>query len=149
MKVKCAFCGKMVEEEDVKFRLTVGGETLSFCSLDCMYKSEPIEEFRHIGLSSLVINKTVFEFLAIVTGLGGVYYTLFEAGSNALMMDTISVMAAIAAMIVGVEHLRYVEEHRLVGRAVLLLGAIILCRYCSSSGSAGSAEASLTRALSG
>jgi YHS domain-containing protein len=126
MKVKCAFCGKMVEEEDVKFRLTVGGETLSFCSLDCLYKSEPIEEFRHISLSSLVLNKTVFEFLAIVTGLGGVYYTLFEAGSNALMMDTISVMAAIAAMIVGVEHLRYVEEHRLVGRAVLLLGAIIL-----------------------
>ena len=149
MKVKCAFCGKMVEEEDVKFRLTVGGETLSFCSLDCLYKSEPIEEFRHISLSSLVFNKTVFEFLAIVTGLGGVYYTLFEAGSNALMMDTISVMAAIAAMIVGVEHLRYVEDHRLVGRAVLLLGAIILCRYCSSSGSTGSAEASLTRALSG
>jgi len=126
MKVKCAFCGRMVEEEDVKFRLTVGGETLSFCSLDCLSKSEPIEEFRHISLSSLVLNKTVFEFLAFVTGLGGVYYTLFEASSNALMMDTISVMAAIAAMIVGVEHLRYVEEHRLVGRAVLLLGSIIL-----------------------
>jgi hypothetical protein len=108
----------MVEEEDVKFRLTVGGETLSFYSR--------AREFRHISLSSLILNKTVFEFLAIVTGLGGVYYTLFEAGSNALMMDTISVMAAIAAMIVGVEHLRYVEEHRLVGRAVLLLGTIIL-----------------------
>jgi hypothetical protein len=126
MRVKCAFCDKMVEEEDVKFRLTVGGETLNLCSLDCLYKSEPIEEFRRISLSSLVLNKTVFELLAIFTGLGGVYYTLFEAASNALIMDTISVMAAIAAMIVGVEHLRYVEEHRLVGRAVLLLGAIIL-----------------------
>jgi len=41
MKVKCAFCGKMVEEEDVKFRLTVGGETLSFCSLDCCTSPSP------------------------------------------------------------------------------------------------------------
>jgi hypothetical protein len=126
MKVKCAFCGKMVEEKDVKFTMTVGDETLSFCTTDCIYKSEPIEAFRHISLSSLVLNKTVFEFLAIVTGLGGVYYTLFEAGSNALMLDTISVMAAIAAMIIGVEHISYVEEHRLIGRAIFLLGAIIL-----------------------
>ena len=126
MKVLCAFCGKMVEEEDVKFRLAVGGETLSFCSLDCLYKSEPIEEFRHISLSSLILNKTVFEFLAIVTGLGGVYYTLFEAANNALMMDTISVVAAIIAMIIGIEHIRYVEEHEILKKGVILIGVTIL-----------------------
>ena len=51
---------------------------------------------------------------------------MFETGTNALFMDTISVLAAIAAMIIGVEHLRYVEEHRLVGRAVLLIGFIVI-----------------------
>jgi hypothetical protein len=35
-------------------------------------------------------------------------------------------MADITAITVEVEHIRYVEEHRLVSRAILLLGAIIL-----------------------
>ena len=41
-------------------------------------------------------------------------------------MDTVSVITAIAAMIIGVEHLRYVEEHMLVKRAVLMTGFLIL-----------------------
>jgi hypothetical protein len=116
----------MTEEEEVKFKLTMDGETLNYCCLNCLHESKPFESFGHIRLSSLVLNKTVFEILAILTGLGGVYYTLFETATNALFMDTISVFAAIAAMVIGVEHLRYVEEHRLVGRAVLLIGFIII-----------------------
>jgi hypothetical protein len=58
--------------------------------------------------------------------LGGFYYTLFEVGNRALLMDTVSVITAIAAMIIGVEHLRYVEEHMLVKRAVLMTGFLIL-----------------------
>ena len=112
--------------EEVKFKLTIDGETLNFFCLYCLHKSSLFESFGHIRLSSLVMNKTVFEILAILTGLGGVYYTLFETETNSLFMDTISVLAPIAAMIIGIEHLRYVEEHRLVGRAVLLIGFIVI-----------------------
>ena len=41
-------------------------------------------------------------------------------------MDTVSVITAIAAMMIGVEHLRYVEEHMLVKKAVLMSGVLIL-----------------------
>lgn len=71
-------------------------------------------------------NKTVFEMFAIITGLGGVYDTLFEVGNSVLIMDTISVMAAIAAMIIGVEYLRFAEQHALMRRIVLLVGKLIL-----------------------
>jgi len=126
MSIRCSICNKATEEEEVKFKLTMNGEPLNFCCLNCLHKSKPFESFEHVQLSSLVLNKTVFEILAILTGLGGVYYTLFETRTNALFMDTISVLAAIAAMIIGIEHLRYVEEHKLVGRTVLLIGFIII-----------------------
>ena len=74
----------------------------------------------------MVLNKTVFEFFAILTGIGGIYYTLFEAANNALMMDTISVLAAIIAMIIGIEHVRYVEEHEILKKGVILIGITIL-----------------------
>ena len=126
MSITCSFCGKMVEENKVKFRMTMGGEPLNFCILGCLYESKPFESIKHSSLSSLILNKTIFEVLALITGLGGVYYTLFETGKIALFMDTISVLAAIAAIIIGIEHLKYVEKHRLVGRAVLLIGFIVI-----------------------
>jgi len=126
VKVKCEFCNREVEEQDVKYRLTVGGRTLNYCGLGCLYSAEPLADIRHMSLSSMVLNKTFFEFLAIVTGIGGVYYTLFEVGNRALLMDTVSVITAIVAMMIGVEHLRYVEEHMLVKRAVLMSGVLIL-----------------------
>jgi hypothetical protein len=116
----------MVEEDKVKFRMTMSGEPLNFCGLNCLYESKPFESIKHSSLSSLILNKTIFEVLALITGLGGVYYTLFETGKIALFMDTISVLAAIAAIIIGIEHLKYVEKHRLVGRTVLLIGFIVI-----------------------
>lgn len=74
----------------------------------------------------MILNKTIFEVLALITGLGGVYYTLFETGKIAFFMDTISVLAAIAAIIIGIEHLKFVKKHRLVGRIVLLIGFIVI-----------------------
>ena len=126
MSTRCSICNKVTEEEEMKFKLTMDSETLNFCCSNCLHESKPFESFGHTRLSSLVLNKTIFEILAILTGLGGVYYTLFETGTNALFMDTISVLAAIAAMIIGVEHLRYVVEHKLVGRAVILIGFIVI-----------------------
>ncbi len=126
MSIRCSICDKVTGKEEEKIKLTIDGETLNFCCLHCLHESKPFESFGYMRLSSLVLNKTIFEILAILTGIGGVYYTLFETGTNALFMDTISVLAAIAAMIIGVEHLRYVEEHRLVGRAVLLIGFIVI-----------------------
>lgn len=125
MSISCSICNKVTKEDDI-IKLTMNEETLNFCCLNCLNEFNPFKSFGHIRLSSLVLNKTVFEILAILTGLGGVYYTLFETGTNALFMDTISVLAAIAAMIIGVEHLRYVEEHKLIGRAILLIGFIII-----------------------
>lgn len=124
--VKCAFCDKEVDEHEVKFSFSLGKKTYNICSLSCLYKSDLFEGFKHRSMSSLVLNKTLFEFFAILTGFGGVYYTLFEAGNNALIMDTISIVAAIAAMIIGVEHLRYVKEHGLIKKAVLFIGLTIV-----------------------
>ena len=36
-------------------------------------------------------------------------------------MDTVSVISAIAALVIGVEHLRYVEEHQLLRRSIAFL----------------------------
>lgn len=66
-----------------------------------------------------MLNKTFFEIVAIITGLGGVYYTLYEAGSRALLMDTFSVASAIAALMIGVDHLQYVREHDRAHKAVV------------------------------
>ena len=126
MQRKCEFCGKEVDEEESNFRLELGEETYNFCTLSCLHNSKPIGEIKHRNLSSLILNKTVFEFFAILTGIGGVYYTLFEAANNALMMDTISVVAAIIAMIIGIEHIRYVEEHEILKKGVILIGITIL-----------------------
>ena len=41
-------------------------------------------------------------------------------------MDTVSVISAIAALVIGVEHLRYVEEHQLLRRSIAFLSIIIL-----------------------
>jgi len=41
-------------------------------------------------------------------------------------MDTVSAIAAIAALVVGIEHLRYLKEHNLLRRAVLFIGIGIL-----------------------
>ena len=42
------------------------------------------------------------------------------------MMDTISVVAAIIAMIIGIEHIHYVEEHEILKKGVILIGITIL-----------------------
>jgi len=124
--VKCAACGKEVEEDHEVYEVSFGDRTFHFCSLSCLSESEPVTDIKHMHLSGVVLNKTVYELFAIITGLGGVYYTLFEAGDNALIMDTVSVIAAITAMIIGIEHLRYVENHQLVKRGVLIIGLLML-----------------------
>ena len=83
-------------------------------------------DFKHLSLSTLVLNKTLFEILAIITGFSGVYFTVYETGFMALLMDTVSVISALAAMVIGIEHLRYVEEHLLVKKAVLIIGVSII-----------------------
>jgi hypothetical protein len=122
--VKCACCGSEVEEDG--YMVSFGDKTLHFCGLSCFSHSEPVMDVRHMSLSELTLNKTVYELFAIITGLGGVYYTLFEIGDNALIMDTVSVIAAITAMIIGVEHLRYVEQHQLLKKGILIIGLLIL-----------------------
>ena len=77
-------------------------------------------------LSRVVLTKTFAEFVTIGTGIGGIIYTLLGSADRALVMDTLSAIAAIAALFVGIEHLRYLKEHDLLRRAVLLIGVGIL-----------------------
>jgi hypothetical protein len=73
-----------------------------------------------------VLNKTLFEVFALVTGLGGVYYSLRPMEPRALLFDTVSAVSAIVALIIGVEHLHYVEEHKLLSRAIVFIAVIVL-----------------------
>ena len=78
------------------------------------------------SLSSVVLSKTSAESLAILAGIVGIVYTLQSVVEIALVMDTLSAVAAISALFVGIEHLRYLKEHDLQRRAVLLIGISII-----------------------
>lgn len=124
----CVVCGESIAGEE-GITIERDGETHRFCCPSCMFESDTFDGYRHRSLSSLVLNKTLFEVLAIITGFGGVYYTLFDIARRALIMDTISVATALAAIFIGVEHLRYVEEHNLVKRALFFLSIITITGF--------------------
>lgn len=115
---KCSACGKEIDEK-TGVKLALNGETHHF----------HLHHVRSVSLrilSSVVLNKTFAELLAIGTGLGGIIYTILEIPGNPLVMDTLSAIAAIAALFAGIEHLRYLKEHGLLRRAVLLIAIGIL-----------------------
>jgi len=118
MLVKCSECAK---EVDVKkaVKLTIGGKSHYFH----LYH---VRNVAQRSLSSVVLSKTSAEFLAILAGIVGIVYTLQSVVEIALVMDTLSAVAAIAALFVGIEHLRYLKEHDLLRRAVLLIGISII-----------------------
>ena len=116
--VKCSECGKEVDEKKV-VKLTIDGKRHYF-------HLHHVRNVAQRSLSRVVLNKTFAEFVAIGTGIGGIVYTLQGVAESALVMDTFSAIAAIAALIVGIEHLRYLKEHDLLRRAVLLIGIGIL-----------------------
>ena len=111
--------GDLDDHDD--FTIKVEGKTYHYCSHEHLSTSETVR-----SLSSLVLNKTFFEVFALVTGLGGVYYTLWPTEPRAPLMDTVSIVSAFAALVIGVEHLRYVQEHRLLGRVITFLSTIVL-----------------------
>jgi len=121
---KCTFCGKEVAEEK-SLRLMAGGKTQYFDSKEHMDKFLHIKS-RSQTLSSVILSKTSAEIVAIGTGLGGIFYTILGFTDRALIMDLFSAIAAIVALIIGIEHLRYLKEHNLMRRAILLLGIGIL-----------------------
>ena len=127
--VQCLVCGNEVDPEDAEYTLKLRGKTYYYCGLECLYKSEPLENLRHQNISALVLNKSFFEILAVITGLGGVYYTLIEAASKALLMDTISVASAMAAIMIGIDHLKYVKEHNLAHRAIVFSSIVIILSF--------------------
>jgi len=124
----CVVCGNDLAGGE-GITIERGGETQRFCCPNCLFESDAFDGYKHRSLSSLVLNKTLFEVLAIITGFGGVYYTIFDVARRALIMDTISVATALAAIFIGVEHLRYVEEHDLVKRSVIFLSIITITGF--------------------
>lgn len=122
--VKCHICGKEVDD-DKAIKVTVGGKTHYFDTEEHLNQFQPVKSISRI-LSSVVLSKTSAELVAIGTGLAGIFYTISALRTQALLMDTFSALAAIVALVIGIEHLRYLREHNLMRRAVLLFGIGIL-----------------------
>jgi hypothetical protein len=123
----CDHCGEVLsDEQGNSYQIIIDGKSHRFCSYEHLSKSQKAQNLTHPSLSQLVLNKAFLEVMAVITGLGGVYYTLFPIESRALLMDTLSVVTGITALVVGIEHLRYVEEHELLGRAILFAAIIAL-----------------------
>lgn len=127
--VVCDVCGQEILEDHYDFTFTIEGRTYHYCSHEHLSTSETVRKLTQGNLLTLVLNKTLFEVFALVTGLGGVYYTMWPMEPRALLMDTVSVVSAILALVIGVEHLRYVKEHRLLGRAITFLSIIVLFTF--------------------
>jgi len=121
---KCAYCGKKVVEEK-SLKLMVGSKIHYFDNRGHLDKFLHIES-RSQTLSSVILSKTSAELVAIGTGLGGIFYTILGLTERALIMDLFSALAAIVALVIGIEHLRYLKKHNLMRRAILLLGIGIL-----------------------
>ncbi|MEE8354958.1 MAG: hypothetical protein V3S09_03950 [Candidatus Bathyarchaeia archaeon] len=119
-------CEQEITGDHEDYTITVEGKTYHYCSHEHLSTSETVKKITQGSLSSLVLNKTLFEVFALITGLGGVYYTLWPTDPRALLMDTVSVISAFAALAIGVEHLRYVQEHRLLRRAITFMSIIVL-----------------------
>lgn len=118
---ECA-CGKELTEKSASVKVTIKDKTHYFCSESCLASFYATKRPTQRALISVVLSKTFAELLAIGTGIGGIAYTLVEVTNRALIMDTFSAITAIAALIIGVENLRYLKEHDLLQRAVLLAG---------------------------
>ena len=98
----CVVCGNTIAGEE-GITIEKNGETQRFCCQNCLFESDAFDGYKHRSLSSLVLNKTLFEILAMITGFGGVYYTIFEVARRALILDAISVATALAGIFIGVE----------------------------------------------
>ena len=107
----------------------MGDKTYYYCGLDCLYKAEPLEKIRHRNISTLVLNKSLFEVVVLITGLGGVYYTLIDSASSALLMSTLSMVSALAATMIDIDHLKYVREHNLAHRAVVFSSLVVMLSF--------------------
>lgn len=125
--MSCSICGKELTEHSIT--VEKNGLTQEYCCPNCLYESPELEKYKHRSLSEIVLNKTLFEVLAIITGFGGVFYTLFETSNRALILDTLSVVMALLALFIGMEHLRYVEEHNLLKRAIVFLSVVTITGF--------------------
>ncbi len=123
--VKDPVCGMELDEKAANIKAEVRGKTYYFCSEFCLSNFSAKRPTQR-NLLSAVLTKTFFELVAIGTGIGGIAYTLQEVSTRALVMDTLSAITAIVALIIGVENLRFLKEHDLLKRAVLLAGLGIL-----------------------
>ncbi len=123
--VKDPVCGMELDEGTANIKAEMRGKTYYFCSESCLGNFSAKRPTQR-NLLSAVLTKTFFELVAIGTGIGGIAYTLQEVSTRALVMDTLSAITAIVALIIGVENLRFLKEHDLLKRAVLLAGLGIL-----------------------
>lgn len=103
----------------------MAGKKHYFDSEEHLNQFQPVKSISR-KLSSVILSKTSAELIAIIAGLAGIFYTISDFPSQALLMDTFSAVAAIVALVIGIEHLRYLSEHNLMRRAVLIVGIGVL-----------------------
>jgi hypothetical protein len=122
----CHICEKKLSEDSII--IDKDGKLYSYCGTNCFFANSELGKYKHRSISSIILNKSLFEILALITGIGGVYYTIFETFNSrmhnrALILDTVSVAMALITLFIGIEHLRYVEEHNLLKRAIIFISS--------------------------
>jgi len=129
--VQCSECGKEIKDNSA-VRLEINGREHYFhshhvknASFNNILEERKKKRFLRIPprtLLRVIFNKTFAEAVAIGTGLGGIMYTLLDLTLRALFLDTISFIAAVTAMLIGLEHIQYLQKRFLVKRVVTCVG---------------------------
>ncbi|HID91446.1 TPA: hypothetical protein EYP44_05760 [Candidatus Bathyarchaeota archaeon] len=71
------------------------------------------------GLIGIIYEKVVYEFIAVVTGMAGVLYTIMGVSDKAVIMDSFSVIAGVIALVMGIEMLPHLRRYKMLRRTVL------------------------------
>jgi hypothetical protein len=135
--VQCSECGKEIKDNSA-VKLEINGKEHFFhshhiknASFNNVLEEGKKKRFLRIPPKTLlrvIFNKTFAEAVAIGTGLGGIIYTLLDLTLRALFLDTISFIAAVTAMLIGLEHIQYLQKRFLVKNVIIFggIGVVIM-----------------------
>ena len=129
--VRCSECGAEIEENSA-VKTEINGKEHYFHTHHVWYisvkkdsKNGIVQKLFTIPRRLLLVtifNKTLAEVLAIGAGLGGIVYTIKDLTLRALFLDTISFIAAVSALLMGIEHISFLRRRFLLRRIMIVVG---------------------------
>jgi YHS domain-containing protein len=129
--VQCSECGSEIEESSA-VKAEIDGREHYFHTHHVSYISFTEESKNRIAqklftiprrfLVVTIFNKTLAEVIAIGAGLGGILFTMRDLTLRALFLDTISFIAAISALLMGIKHIHFLRRRFLLRRIMMLVG---------------------------